>query len=73
MKRVSGLWKDYSQYEKDDVVSMFLNSMAAAYDPHSSYLGAQHLNVQQRRQEQLHIVDDFQYSQNRFLGFLVTF
>ena len=43
MKRVRGLWKDFSQYEKDDVVSMFLNSMAAAYDPHSSYLAAQDL------------------------------
>jgi|TARA_B100001996_G_scaffold6970_1_gene5883 carboxyl-terminal processing protease len=43
MKRVRGLWKDFSQYENDDVVSMFLNSMAAAYDPHSSYLAAQEL------------------------------
>ena len=43
MKRVRGLWKDFSQYENDDVVSMFLNSMAAAYDPHSSYLAAQDL------------------------------
>ena len=43
MKRVSGLWKDFSQYENDDVVSMYLNSMAAAYDPHSSYLAAQDL------------------------------
>ena len=43
MKRVRGLWKDYSQYENDDIVSMFLNSMAAAYDPHSSYLAAQDL------------------------------
>ena len=43
MKRVRGLWKDFSQYENDDVVSIFLNSMAAAYDPHSSYLAAQDL------------------------------
>jgi len=43
MKRVRGLWKDFSQYENDDVVSMFLNSMAAAFDPHSSYLAAQDL------------------------------
>ena len=43
MKRVRGLWKDYFQYEDDDIVSMFLNSMAAAYDPHSSYLAAQDL------------------------------
>ena len=43
MKRVRGLWKDYFQYENDDIVSMFLNSMAAAYDPHSSYLAAQDL------------------------------
>ena len=43
MKRVRGLWKEYSQYENDDVVSMFINSMAAAYDPHSSYLAAQDL------------------------------
>ena len=43
MKRVRGLWKDFSQYENDDVVSMFLNSMAAAYDPHSTYLAAQDL------------------------------
>ncbi len=43
MKRVRGLWKDFSQYKNDDVVSMFLNSMAAAYDPHSSYLAAQDL------------------------------
>ena len=43
MKRVRGLWKDFSQYENDDVVSMFLNSMAKAYDPHSSYLAAQEL------------------------------
>ncbi len=43
MKRVRGLWKDFSQYENDDIVSMFLNSMAAAYDPHSSYLAAQEL------------------------------
>ena len=43
MKRIRGLWKDFSQYENDDVVSMFLNSMAAAYDPHSSYLAAQDL------------------------------
>ena len=43
MKRVRGLWKDYYQYENDDIVSMFLNSMAAAYDPHSSYLAAQDL------------------------------
>ena len=43
MKRVRGLWKDFSQYENDDVVSMFLNSMATAYDPHSSYLAAQDL------------------------------
>ena len=43
MKRVRGLWKDFSQYENDDVVSMYLNSMAAAYDPHSSYLAAQDL------------------------------
>ncbi len=43
MKRVRGLWKDFSQYENDDIVSIFLNSMAAAYDPHSSYLAAQDL------------------------------
>ena len=43
MKRIRGIWKDYSQYKNDDVVSMFLNSMAAAYDPHSSYLAAQDL------------------------------
>ena len=43
MKRVRGMWKDFSQYENDDVVSIFLNSMAAAYDPHSSYLAAQEL------------------------------
>ena len=43
MKRVRGMWKDFSQYENDDVVSIFLNSMAAAYDPHSSYLAAQDL------------------------------
>ncbi len=43
MKRVRGLWKDYFQFENDDIVSMFLNSMAAAYDPHSSYLAAQDL------------------------------
>ena len=43
MKRVRGLWKDFSQYENDDVVSMYLNSMAAAFDPHSSYLAAQDL------------------------------
>ena len=43
MKRVSGLWKDYSQYEKDDVIALLLNSMAAAFDPHSSYLAAQEL------------------------------
>jgi len=43
MKRVRGLWKEYSQYEDDDVVAMFINSMAAAYDPHSSYLAAQDL------------------------------
>ena len=43
MKRVSGLWKEYSQYENDDIVSIFINSMAAAYDPHSSYLAAQDL------------------------------
>ena len=43
MKRVRGLWKDYFQYENDDIVSMFLNSMASAYDPHSSYLAAQDL------------------------------
>jgi len=43
MKRVRGMWKDFSQYENDDVVSIFLNSMAAAYDPHSSYLAVQDL------------------------------
>ncbi len=43
MKRVRGMWKDFSQYENDDVVSIFLNSMAAAFDPHSSYLAAQDL------------------------------
>ncbi len=43
MKRVRGMWKDFSQYENDDVVSIFLNSMAAAYDPHSSYLASQDL------------------------------
>jgi len=43
MKRVRGMWKDFSQYENDDAVSIFLNSMAAAYDPHSSYLAAQDL------------------------------
>mgnify|MGYP001267953369 FL=1 len=43
MKRVRGLWKEYSQYDNDDIVSMFINSMAAAYDPHSSYLAAQDL------------------------------
>ncbi len=43
MKRVRGLWKDYSQYEKDDVIALLLNSMAAAFDPHSSYLAAQEL------------------------------
>jgi len=43
MKRVRGMWKDFSQYENDDVVSIFLNSMVAAYDPHSSYLAAQDL------------------------------
>ena len=43
MKRVRGIWKDFSQYENDDVVAIFLNSMAAAYDPHSSYLAAQDL------------------------------
>ncbi|MBS1255945.1 MAG: Tail-specific protease [Deltaproteobacteria bacterium] len=43
MKRVRGLWKDYSQYENDDIISLFLNSMAAAYDPHSSYLAVQDL------------------------------
>ncbi len=43
MKRVRGMWKDFSQYENDDVVSIFLNSMTAAYDPHSSYLAAQDL------------------------------
>jgi len=43
MKRIRGMWKDFSQYENDDVVSIFLNSMAAAYDPHSSYLAAQDL------------------------------
>ncbi|MBG55581.1 MAG: tail-specific protease [Deltaproteobacteria bacterium] len=43
MKRVRGLWKDYSQYEKDDIVALLLNSMAAAFDPHSSYLAAQEL------------------------------
>jgi len=43
MKRVRGMWKDFTQYENDDVVSIFLNSMAAAYDPHSSYLAAQDL------------------------------
>ena len=43
MKRVRGMWKDFSQYENDDVVSIFLNSMASAYDPHSSYLAAQDL------------------------------
>jgi len=43
MKRVRGMWKDFSQYENDDIVSIFLNSMAAAYDPHSSYLAAQDL------------------------------
>ena len=43
MKRIRGIWKDFSQYKNDDVVSMFLNSMAAAYDPHSSYLAAQDL------------------------------
>ena len=43
MKRVRGLWKEYSQYDNDDIVSIFINSMAAAYDPHSSYLAAQDL------------------------------
>ncbi len=43
MKRVRGLWKDYSQYEDDDVVSLFLNAMANAYDPHSAYMAAQEL------------------------------
>tara|TARA_Y100001970_G_C14233543_1_gene860325 strand:- start:108 stop:2138 length:2031 start_codon:yes stop_codon:yes gene_type:complete len=43
MKRIRGLWKEYSQYENDDIVSMFINSMAAAFDPHSSYLAAQEL------------------------------
>ncbi len=43
MKRVRGLWKDYSQYEKDDIIALLLNSMAAAFDPHSSYLAAQEL------------------------------
>lgn len=43
MKRVRGLWKDYSQYENDDVIALLLNSMAAAFDPHSSYLAAQEL------------------------------
>ena len=43
MKRVRGLWKDYSQYDDDDVVSLFLNAMANAYDPHSAYMAAQEL------------------------------
>ena len=43
MKRVRGLWKDYSQYDDDDVVSIFLNSMAKTYDPHSSYMAPQDL------------------------------
>ncbi len=43
MKRVRGLWKDYSQYENDDIISLLLNSMATAFDPHSSYLAAQEL------------------------------
>ena len=31
------------QYENDDVIALLLNSMAAAFDPHSSYLAAQEL------------------------------
>jgi len=43
LKRVRGQWKDYSQYDDDDVLSVFLNAMASAYDPHSSYLAPQDL------------------------------
>ena len=43
LKRVRGQWKDYSQYDDDDVLSVFLNAMARAYDPHSSYLAPQDL------------------------------
>ncbi len=43
MKRVRGLWKDYSQYDDDDVIALFLNAMTNAYDPHSAYMAAQDL------------------------------
>ena len=43
MKRVRGLWKDYSQYDDDDVIALFLNAMANAFDPHSAYMAAQEL------------------------------
>ena len=45
IKRIRGLWKDYSQYDDDDVQSMLINALTAAYDPHSSYLPQQELQT----------------------------
>jgi carboxyl-terminal processing protease len=43
VKRIRGLWKDYSQYDDDDVQAMLINAVAAAYDPHSSYMPPEEL------------------------------
>ncbi|MGK5093246.1 carboxy terminal-processing peptidase [Deltaproteobacteria bacterium TL4] len=43
LKRVRSVWKDYSKYTDNDTISMYLNALTSAYDPHSSYLSAQEL------------------------------
>ncbi|MBF0351379.1 MAG: carboxy terminal-processing peptidase [SAR324 cluster bacterium] len=43
LKRIRSAWKDYSHYKDNDVVSLYMNALTSAYDPHSSYLSPQEL------------------------------
>ena len=43
LKRIRSVWKDYSQYTDDDIISLYLNALTRAYDPHSTYMAAEDL------------------------------
>ncbi len=43
LKRIGSIWKDYAQYTDDDIISLYLNALTRAYDPHSTYMGAEDL------------------------------
>ncbi len=38
VRQIRSSWKNFSQYDDNEVVSTYLTSLASAYDPHSTYM-----------------------------------